>query len=116
MFPGGLNPRNIDPKAMQRMMKQFGIKSGEIDAERVIIEGKTRRIVIEPVTVTAIELGGKKTYTVVGDEKEGEKPVSQADIEMVMKQAGVTAKKAEGALRKNEGDIAEAILELKGDK
>ena len=65
MFPGGMNLKNIDPKTMQRMMKQFGIKSQEIDAERVIIEGKSKRIVIEPASVTAIYVGGRKTYTAV---------------------------------------------------
>ena len=34
---------------------------------------------------------------------------------MVMGQAEVDKKKAEAALKKNEGDIAEAILELKGE-
>ncbi len=116
MFPGGLNLRNLDPKKMQAMMRQFGIKSEEVEAERVVIEGKTSRIVIEPATVTAVDMGGKKTYTVMGEEKAEEKGISGEDIEMVMRQAGVGSKKAEAALRKNEGDIAEAILELKGEK
>ncbi|MCX6798677.1 MAG: nascent polypeptide-associated complex protein [Candidatus Diapherotrites archaeon] len=118
MFPGGINPRNMDPKTMQRLMHQFGIKNQEIDAERVIIEGKGGRIVIEPASVTAIDFGGRKTYTVVGEERreQAEQRISEDDIEMVVKQAGVTKKKAEAALRKNEGDIAGAILELKGEK
>jgi len=111
MFPGG----GLNPKAMQRMMKQMGIKNEEIDAERVVIEGKTKKIVIENPSVTAIVMQGKKTYTVMGEETEEGKGVSREDIEMVAKQADVSEKKAEAALRKNEGDIAEAILELKGE-
>ena len=117
MFPGGM-PKNIDPKQMRRMMQQFGIKNQEIEAERVIIESKGGKIIIEPVSVTAVEFGGNKTYTVTGEERKAsvERAPSEEDIEMVVKQAGVTKKKAEAALRKNEGDIAGAILELKGEK
>jgi nascent polypeptide-associated complex subunit alpha len=112
MIPG---MRNMDPKKMQQMMRQLGIKSEEIEADRVVIEGKTKKIVIENPSVTAINMQGKKTYTVMGEEKEEEKGISKEDIEMVVKQANVSEEKAEAALRKNEGDIAEAILELKGE-
>ncbi len=113
MIPG---MGNMDPKKMQQMMRQLGIKSEEIDAERVVIEGKTKRIVIENPSVTAINMQGKKTYTVMGEEREEEKGISREDIEMVVKQANVSEQKAEAALKKNDGDIAEAILELKGEK
>lgn len=113
MFPG---MKGLDPKAMQKMMKQFGIKSDEIEAERVIIEGKSKRIVIENPSVTAIDMQGRKTYTIMGEEKEEAKGISKEDIEMVVRQANVPEKKAEAALRKNEGDIAAAILELKGEE
>jgi len=111
MFPG----RGIDPRQMQKMMKQMGIKSDEIEADRVIIEGKNKRIIIENPSVTAIDMQGKKTYTVMGEEREEGRGIPKEDIEMVMKQADVNAKKAEAALKKNDGDIAEAILELKGE-
>ena len=111
MFPG----KGIDPRQMQKMMKQMGIKSEEIEAERVIIEGKGKRIIIEEPNVTAIDMQGKKTYTVMGEERVEGMGIPKEDIEMVMKQAEVDAKKAEAALKKNDGDIAEAILELKGE-
>ena len=114
MFPGGLG--NIDPKRMQKMMKQLGIKSDEIDATRVVIECKGRKIVIDEPSVNAVDMQGKTTYTIMGEAHEEKQGISDEDIEMVVKQAGVTKKKAEAALKKNEGDIAEAILELKGDK
>ena len=37
MFPGGMNP-----KQMKQMMSRMGIKSDEIQADRVIIEGTAR--------------------------------------------------------------------------
>lgn len=112
MMPG----MNLDPKAMQRMMRQMGIKNEEIDAERVIIEGKGKRIIIENPSVTAIVMQGKKTYTVMGDETEESKGPSKEDIEMVAKQANVSEEKAEAGLKKNDGDLAETILELKGEQ
>lgn len=112
MFPG---MKGLDPRAMQKMMKQMGIKNEEMEAERVVIEGKTKKIVIENPSVTIVEVQGKKTYTIMGEEKEEEKGISSEDIEMVVRQANVSEKKAEAALKKNEGDIAAAILELKGE-
>jgi len=103
----------MDPKQIGRLMKQFGIKNEELDATRVIIELKDKKLVIEEPSVTAIEMQGKKTYTIMGEEKEETKGFPAEDIEMVAKEAGVDKKKAEAALKKNEGDIAEAILELK---
>ena len=113
MFPG---MKGMDPKAMQRMMKQMGIKNEEMDAERVIIEGKSKKIIIENPSVNIVIMQGKKTYTIMGDETEEEKGISKEDIDMVVKQANVSEKKAEAGLKKNEGDIAATILELKGEE
>ncbi len=113
MFPG---MKGMDPRAMQRMMKQMGIQNEEMEAERVIIEGKSKKIIIENPSVNIVVMQGKKTYTIMGDETEEEKGISKEDIDMVVKQANVDGKKAEAALKKNEGDIAAAILELKGEE
>ncbi len=113
MFPG---MKGMDPRAMQRMMKQMGIKNEEMDAERVIIEGKSKKIIIENPSVNIVIMQGKKTYTIIGDETEEEKGISKEDIDMVVKQANVSEKKAEAGLKKNEGDIAATILELKGEE
>ena len=48
--------------------------------------------------------------------KRANKGISKEDIEMVVKQADVPAEKAEAGLKKNEGDIAATILELKGEE
>ena len=107
----------IDPKQMQRMLKQFGIKSEELDAKRVVFElpgGKN--LVVNNPSVTVVDMQGKKTFTVMGETSEASQELPKADIEMVAKQANVDLKKAEAALKKNEGDIASAILELKGEQ
>ena len=114
MFPG--MGKGMDPKQMGKMMKQLGIKTDELDAVKVTIELTDRKIVIEEPQVSAVEMQGQKTYTIMGEEKEESKGVPEEDIKMVVEQAGVDKKKAEAALKKNDGDIAEAILELKGEE
>ena len=75
MFPG---MGGMDPRKMKMMMKQLGIKSEEIDAKRVIFELDNSKLVIENPQVSAINMQGQKTYTVVGEEVE-EKSVPADD-------------------------------------
>ena len=109
MIPG---MGKLDPKQMQRMMKQLGIKSDEIPAKRVIIETENKKIIINNPSITAIDMKGQKSFQIMGEvtEQEG---IPEEDIQMVMEQAGKTKKEAEKALTESNGDIAEAILKLK---
>jgi nascent polypeptide-associated complex subunit alpha len=114
MMPGLGNPAQ-----MRRMMKQLGMKSEEINAKRVIIELENGKIVIEEPSVTAMEIQGHKTYTVMGTEKSeesGEKnaaEIPEEDVRLVAAQAAVSPEKARKALEECEGDLAEAIKVLK---
>jgi nascent polypeptide-associated complex subunit alpha len=110
MFPG---MGKMNPKQMQNMLKQFGIKSEEVPAKRVIFELEDGRIIIEEPQVTAMHVQGQKTYTVMGTEKTESAGIPESDIEMVAEQAGVPKEKAKKALEETNGDIAEAILKLK---
>ncbi|MFA6268362.1 MAG: nascent polypeptide-associated complex protein [archaeon] len=111
MFPGGVNP-----KQMNQMMKQFGIKNEEVDAKEVIIILKSgKKILFENPQVTSISMRGTKTYTIAGEEKEIT-GVPAEDIEMVAEQAGVLREEAKNALTETNGDIAQAILKLKEKK
>jgi nascent polypeptide-associated complex subunit alpha len=105
----------MDPKQMARAMKQMGIKSEEIDATKVIIELKEggRLVVFEP-SVVQIEMQGNKSYQISGKVHE-EQDAGEDDIKMVMETAGVSREEAQNALRETGGDIAEAILHLKGE-
>jgi len=108
MFPG------VNPSQMKALMKQMGIKQEEIDAERVIIEGKERKIIIEPASVQKIVMQGQESWQIVGESRE-ESPkegISQDDISMVMEKTGVSEKEAKKALEECHGDIAEAIVKL----
>lgn len=110
MFPGGMNPRN-----MGRMMKQMGIKNEEINASKVIIETEGKKLVFKNPSVQLMEMQGQKTYTIIGNPTV-ESEISQDDINMVVEQTGVTQKVAKSALEENDGDIASAILKLKGEQ
>ncbi|VVB76215.1 Nascent polypeptide-associated complex protein [uncultured archaeon] len=108
MFPGGVNP-----KQMNQMMKQFGIKNQEVDAKEVVITlNNGNKIIFDAPQIQCIEMRGEKTYTIAGATREvGGLP--EEDIEMVAEQANVSKEEAKKALAESNGDIAEAILKLK---
>jgi nascent polypeptide-associated complex subunit alpha len=102
---------NIDPKKMQAMMKQMGIKQEEIDALRVIIETESENIIIENPSVVKINMSGNKSWQITGDEKIEEKGIFEEDIKLVIEKTGASEHDARNALEKT-NDIAEAIIEL----
>ncbi len=106
-------PGSLDPKKMQKMMKQMGMEPKQIDAEEVVIRGKDNYVVKNP-QVTLIEMKGKKTFQVMGDVQEGKKEIySDEDIETVSDKADVSEEEAKKALEETDGDIADAIMKLK---
>ncbi len=107
---------NLDPKKMQAVMKQLGMQQEEIDAQRVIIERTDEsRIIIEEPSVVKIEMQGQESFQVSGvirEEKTEKELFSEQDIKTVMEKTGTTKEQAISALEANNGDLAEAILEL----
>jgi len=97
-------------------MGQMGISQEEISASRVIIEkqGKQGRIVIENPLVTKIKMQGQESFQISGEAKEEnfEIEIFEEDIKTVMEKTGCTKEQAKKALKKTDGDLAEAILEL----
>ena len=106
---GGLGGMN--PKKMQAMMKQLGIKQEEIDAQRVVIERDSGNIIIENPSVSKVEMQGRETWQISGDTKEEESGVSEGDVKLVAEKTGKSEEDARKALEETE-DIAEAILKL----
>ena len=111
---------NVDPRQLKKLMDSMGIKSSEIRAGRVIIEGEEMDIVIENPQVTRIDAKGNVSFQVSGEVREVEKnaakvEIGEDDVKLVMQQAGVSDESlARSALEETNGDIAEAILKLKG--
>lgn len=100
-----------DPRQMQRMMKQLGIKSEEIQANEVVIKKAdgTEMKIVEP-QIMIIEMQGQKSFQITG--KVQEASFSEDDLKLVVEQTGKTEQEAKIALEKNKGDIAKAILDL----
>jgi len=93
-------------------MKQMGIKQGEIDAIRVIIETNDENIIIENPSVVKINMQGNESWQITGDSRVEESGIKDEDIRLVMEKAGVSEAEAKKALEDADGDLSEAILSL----
>ena len=107
MFP------KVNPKLMEKMMKQLGMKQEEIDAEEVIIKCPDKEIVIRNPSVQKVNMMGQESFQISGivEERDNES-FSESDVGMVMEQTGCSEEEAKEALESNEGDIAKTILQL----
>ena len=108
----------MNPRKMQQMMRKMGISQQEIDATEVIIRTPEKELVISNPQVSKVNMMGQETFQVVGNIEEralSEEPeISEEDIKTVMEQANVDEKKAKHTIEKHNGDLAAAIMELKG--
>ena len=102
---------NLDPKKMQAMMKQLGMKSEEIEASRVIIEKEDGRVIIENPSVTKITMQGQDQFQITGEVREEEQGFSEEDVKMIVEKTGKSEKEVKLSLEKTK-DIAETILDL----
>jgi len=113
----------INPKQMNRMMRQLGMNVEEIEASEVIIKTKDREIVIKNPSVSKVEIQNQKSYQISGEEsirdiqtptaegKAGEE-LKTEDIKFVASQANVSEEEAKKALQESSGDIALAIMKI----
>jgi nascent polypeptide-associated complex subunit alpha len=115
----------INPRQMQKAMKQMGIKQTDIpDVVEVIIRTKDKEIVLKGAEVACVEMGGTKNYQVTGPEiirplsadgSVSEEPAvefASSDVDLVMSQTGCDRAKAIEALTAVNGQPAEAILKI----
>ncbi|MGV8142687.1 MAG: nascent polypeptide-associated complex protein [Candidatus Pacearchaeota archaeon] len=105
----------MDPKKMQAVMKQMGIKQEAVDALRVVIEKEDgSRTVIHNPSVVKIMMQGQESWQITGEaQDEGEdEGISEGDIELVMEKTGKPYDVCRDALTRSEGDIAACIVAL----
>ena len=99
-------------------MKQMGVATKDIPAEKVIIFTKDKKLIFENPQVTETTMMGQKTYQLIGNYKEESKNVeikiTEEDIDLVIAQTGADKEKVKAILAKNKGDIAATILEIQG--
>lgn len=101
----------MDPKLVKQAMKKMGLKQEEIEATEVIIKTQEKDYIIRNPTVTKVIMMGEESFQVVGQIEEYI-PISSEDIETVMDQASCSKDEALSALKKTNGDIAQAIIDL----
>ncbi len=107
MLPG------MNPKQMQKVMKQMGIKQVDIEATEVIIKTKDKELVFTNPDVAKVNAMGQETYQIIGTPEERSlQSYTKDDIKTVAEQANVSEEEAETALEETNGDLAEAILKL----
>ena|SRR3989344_6236061 len=113
MMPG------MNPRKMQQMMKQLGIQQVEIPATEVIIKTKEKNIIITNPSVSKVNMMGQENFQISGEVHEeavsSVPDISDEDIRTVMEQAGVDRLTAQKAIEDADGDLAEAILNLKDE-
>jgi len=117
---------NINPRQMEQMMRKMGVKQEDIDAEQVIIVCSDKKIIIDNPSVQKVNMMGKESYQISGDESEESKDVAsdesdpvevtEEDIKTVMDQTGSSEEEALQALGDTNGNIAEAIILLAAEK
>lgn len=118
MIPGKMNSRE-----MRRMMAQMGIKATDMtDVTKVTLHGQSKDYIISNAKVTVIEAQGDKSFQITGQMKEVPKASQpqakiepafpEDDIKLVTDQTGVSREKAIEALKKAEGEVAQAIIDL----
>ncbi|KXB05468.1 hypothetical protein AKJ49_00695 [candidate division MSBL1 archaeon SCGC-AAA382A03] len=109
----------FDSKQLKKMMKQMGVEMKELEGvEEAVIKLSDKELVFSNPQVQITEAQGQKTYQIIGEPEEQEKTtekteISDEDIKMVLEQADVTEEEARKALEESEGDIAQAIVNLK---
>ena len=106
----------MNPRKIQAMMKQLGVKQEEIDAEEVIIKCHDKELIIKNPNVQKVNMMGQESLQITGDIEERSleetEKFSEEDVKLVVEQANCSEKKARESLEKNNGDIAKTILEL----
>lgn len=113
MIPG------MNPRQMQQMMKQMGIQQVDVDAVRVIIECPDKRIIIDDPQVARVNMMGQQTWQVMGRHREEAldtaAEITDEDVQTVVDATGSSDEDARAAIDEADGDLAAAILKLKGE-
>lgn len=119
-MPGG----RFNPRQAQRMLKQMGISSQEVEGvEEVIIRTKDRELVIKGASVTMVNVQGQTMFQVAGEPEERARgtggsgaavSIPEEDVRLVAEKAGVSEERARQALVECNGEPAEAIIKLMG--
>ncbi len=111
----------MNPRELKRLMRRFGVNVEELrNVKSVTITLSDKEIIIKSPQVVIMKVQGQQIYQVVGSEVEEvsvkeeveEVSFSEDDIRFIMEQTGASRDEAIEALKKANGDIAQAVLIL----
>ncbi|HLC71397.1 MAG TPA: nascent polypeptide-associated complex protein [Candidatus Nanoarchaeia archaeon] len=106
----------MNPRDVQRAMKQLGVKQVEIPATEVIIRTAEKDIIIREPSVQKVNMMGQESFQITGEVIEQARSnapeISEEDVKTVMEQAKVDRKTAQQAIQDAQGDLAQAIMNL----
>ena len=106
MIPG------MNPKQLEGMLKQMGMKMENISATQVVIKSDNGDITIDNPQVVKTTMKGQVVYQVSGNADEA--TFSEEDVKLVIEQSGVKdEEKVKKALQESNGEVVEAIMKLK---
>jgi len=102
-----------------RLMQKMGMNMEELpEVKEVSIKTGDKTITIENPTVSEIKMQGQSMFQVSGGTvKEAERGAEPAeeDVKLVAEQTGKSLDEARKALQETSGDLAKAIVKLKGE-
>ncbi|MFT4310870.1 MAG: nascent polypeptide-associated complex protein [Candidatus Woesearchaeota archaeon] len=111
MIPG------MNSRQAQQMMKKMGIQQQEIPVKELIMKCDDYILVIQNPQVSKVNMMGQQMYQVIGEAQqqaiETELHIDQQDIQTVVEQTGVSTQDAQAMIKKHNGDLAAAIMELR---
>ena len=108
------------------MMQKMGMKVDEVaNVSQVIIKTDSKDIMIDAPTVTLVTVQGQAMYQIAGGQVSETTPqppmaaaatstVQEEDVQLVAQQTGKSMEEARNALLEAGGDLAKAIIILKG--
>ncbi|MEM0217219.1 MAG: nascent polypeptide-associated complex protein [Candidatus Nezhaarchaeales archaeon] len=104
---------------MLHAVKRAGLSIEQVEGvESVVFRLRDKEIVVRNPQVTSMRVGNQTIFQVAGEVEEKslveEVSISEEDIQLVASQAGVSLEEARKALKATKGDLARAILYLKG--
>ena len=102
----------MNPKQLEGMLKQMGMKMDNISASQVVIKTDNGDITINNPQVVKTTMKGQVVYQISGNADES--IFSEEDVKLVMEQSGVKdEEKVKKALHESNGEVVEAIMKLK---
>jgi nascent polypeptide-associated complex subunit alpha len=103
---------NVDPRQLKKMMRRMGMSVDEIEGvEKVLIRTRDKDYIFTDVAVSVMDVKGDKTYQISGN-PEVINRLDEEDVALVIEKTGVSIDDARAALKKADGDLAQAILDL----